>query len=68
MSRVKKYDIWVASWGDEEKLNNSYSWHYGMWQYSSTGEINGIDGEVDLNYAFKDYASIIKENGLNGQS
>ncbi len=67
MSRVKKYDIWVASWGDKDKLNNSYNGHYGMWQYSSTGEINGIDGEVDLNYAYKDYAEIIRKNGLNGQ-
>lgn len=68
MSRVKKYDIWVASWGDKDKLNNSYNGHYGMWQYSSTGEVNGIDGEVDLNYAYKDYAEIIRKNGLNGQS
>lgn len=67
MSRVKKYDIWVASWGDKDKLNNSYNGHYGMWQYSSTGEITGIDGEVDLNYAYKDYAEIIRKNGLNGQ-
>ena len=65
MSRIQKYDIWVASWGDEEKLNNSYDDHYGMWQYSSTGSVNGIDGEVDLNYAYKDYAAIIKKNGLN---
>ena len=65
MSRVKKYDIWVASWGDEEKLNNAYDGHYGMWQYSSTGSVKGIAGEVDLNYAYKDYAAIIKKNGLN---
>ena len=65
MSRVKKYNIWVASWGDEEKLNDSYDGQYGMWQYSSTGSVNGISGDVDLNYAYKDYAAIIKKNGLN---
>ncbi len=67
MSRIKKYDIWIASWGDEEKLNDNYDGHYGMWQYSSTGSVKGIDGDVDLNYAFKDYAELIKKNGLNGQ-
>ena len=65
MSRIEKYDIWVASWGDEEKLNDSYDGHYGMWQYSATGSVNGIDGEVDLNYAYKNYAAVIKNNKLN---
>ncbi len=66
MQRVKEYDIWIASWGDEEKLNDNYDGHYGMWQYSSTGHIDGIEGEVDLNYAYKNYAQRIKKNGLNG--
>ena len=65
MSRIEKYDIWVASWGDEEKLNDSYDGHYGMWQYSAIGSVNGIDGEVDLNYAYKNYAAVIKNNKLN---
>lgn len=65
MSQINKYDIWIASWGDEEKLNNAYDGHYGMWQYSSTGKVNGIKGEVDLDYAYKDYPAAIKRNGLN---
>lgn len=65
MSQINKYDIWIASWGDEEKLNNAYDGHYGMWQYSATGNVNGIKGEVDLDYAYKDYPAAIKRNGLN---
>lgn len=65
ISRLEKYDIWVACWGDSEKLQNSYDYHYGMWQYSSTGGVNGISGDVDLDYAYKDYASRIKKYGLN---
>lgn len=65
MKRIKKYDVWIACWGDEEKLNNSYDGHYGMWQYSSTGRISGISGDVDLNYAYKDYPDRIRKNGLN---
>lgn len=64
-SRLKKYDIWIACWGDEERLNSLYDGHYGMWQYSSTGSVNGINGNVDMDYSYKDYAAIIRRNGLN---
>lgn len=36
-----------------------------MWQYSSEGVVDGISGRVDLNYAIKDYPTIIKRAGLN---
>ena len=66
MNRLAPYDIWVACWGDEEKLNNSYRHHYGMWQYTDEGEISGItENTVDLNYAYKDYAERIRRFGLN---
>lgn len=65
MSRIKQYDVWVASWGDEDKLNSVYDAPYGMWQYSAAGRVNGINGDVDLDYAFKDYPKKIKKNGLN---
>lgn len=65
IEKLTAYDIWVACWGDEERLISNYDYHYGMWQYSSTGKIKGIDGEVDLNYAFKDYPQRIHSNGLN---
>ena len=64
-SRIKDYDIWIACWGDKEKLNTYYNGHYGMWQYSDDGRINGIDEDVDLNYAYKDYAGTIDKFGLN---
>lgn len=65
MEKLTEYDIWVACWGDEDRLISNYDYHYGMWQYSSTGRVNGIDGDVDLNYAFKDYPQRIRSNGLN---
>ena len=65
MSKIENYDIWIACWGDEERLNSFYDGPYGMWQYSATGSVNGIDGEVDLDYAYKDYADRIKKAGLN---
>ena len=37
-----------------------------MWQYSSSGNVDGINGNVDMDIAYKDYPSIIKSCGLNG--
>jgi GH25 family lysozyme M1 (1,4-beta-N-acetylmuramidase) len=37
-----------------------------VWQYSSTGKVSGISGNVDMNEAYKDYPQIIKAAGLNG--
>jgi len=36
-----------------------------LWQYTSQGTVSGITGKVDINYAFKDYPTIIKKAGLN---
>lgn len=62
---IKDYDIWVACWGDEQKLAETYSYPYGMWQYTETGRLNGITEDVDFDYSYKDYRSIIKKYGLN---
>ena len=65
MDELTDYDVWVACWGDKEKLAESYGYYYGMWQYSETGKIAGIEEYVDLNYAYKDYRSVIIKYGLN---
>jgi len=62
---LSKYDIWIACWGDEDRLNSLYDGHYGIWQYSATGKVSGINGDVDLDYSYKDYEKIIRKNGLN---
>lgn len=58
---LPKYDLWLAQWGVDAP-----SVSCGIWQYSSTGKIDGIDGNVDLNISYKDYCSIVKSKGLNG--
>lgn len=63
-SRLDRFDKWVAQWND----SCSYKKDYGIWQYSSKGKIDGISGNVDLNYALKDYATIIKKANLNQNS
>lgn len=58
----EKYDIWLAQYNDEPTFDGAY----GIWQYTSSGKVDGIPGNVDMNIAYKDYASIIKNAGLNG--
>ena len=61
--KLKAYDVWVAAYGSTP---GAVPLPYGMWQYSSTGSISGISGNVDLDVAYKDYPSIMKKAGLNG--
>lgn len=59
---AKKYTLWIAEYNS--KCN--YGGSYGMWQYSSTGKISGINGNVDMNYCYKDFPTKIKNANLNG--
>lgn len=59
---AKKYTLWIAEYGG--KLN--YNGNYGIWQNSSTWRVNGITGNVDHDYSYIDYPSIIKKGGYNG--
>lgn len=61
-SVASRYAVWVAEYNPT--LN--YRGNYGIWQYSSTGRIDGVSGAVDLDYCYVDYPKIIKSAGLNG--
>lgn len=45
LDRLKKYPFWLAQYGGE--MTFPYDIQY--WQYSQTGTVYGIDGNVDLN-------------------
>jgi lysozyme len=60
---LKRYDVWVAHTGVNTP---SYNLPYGIWQYSHTERIDGYNGNIDCNYSYKDYPTIIKSRGLNG--
>lgn len=56
----KRYALWYA------RFNNTFDGtRCGIWQYSNTGRIPGISGNVDLDEGFADYPAIIKKAGLN---
>lgn len=62
-SVLEKYDVWVAHfYVDQPEFNGSY----GMWQYTDKGSVSGINEDVDLNYAYKNYPEIIISNNKNG--
>jgi GH25 family lysozyme M1 (1,4-beta-N-acetylmuramidase) len=63
------YDVWYARYPLSEKPTwneQKYGKQLGMWQYSESGEIDGLDGSFDLNYAYKDYKEIMQKWELNG--
>lgn len=62
LNELNAYDKWVARYGSEPK----YVKQYGMWQLTSSGRINGYNGNLDCDIAYKDYPSIMKSKGLNG--
>ena len=51
LPRIKDYDFWLAEYGDQP----SYYYDFKIWQYSNTGSIPGVEGEVDLNICFRPY-------------
>lgn len=57
------YDTWIAHY---DVAVPWYSRDYGILQYSCTGKVDGIDTNVDLNYSYRDYMDIMKNNHLNG--
>ncbi len=64
----KEHELWLASWMDSGQPSRDYSAQYGLWQYTSSGTVNGINGRVDRDVAYRDYPTIIKNGGYNGYS
>lgn len=48
------YDYWVACWSYAPTISP-----VSMWQYSSTGKVDGIKTAVDLDYSYVDYSTTI---------
>ena len=54
------YEFWVAH---TSATSNPWGASAGIWQYSHNGTVPGIQGNVDLNYAYKNYPSIVNPGG-----
>lgn len=59
---VEKYALWVAQFSTQRPVTE---YNYYMWQYSYEGRINGIDGNVDYDVAYRNFPEILRYYGLN---
>ncbi len=53
MNVLNKYNIWLAHYTENPDTLSSYKGPYTMWQYTSSGTVNGILGRVDMNIEYK---------------
>ena len=56
MSRVH-YDVWVARYNVKPAYAGA-----ALWQATNQGQVNGISGSVDINFAFKNFSEKIPAN------
>jgi len=59
ITRITDYDKWFAQYFRKP----FFPYAFQMWQYSSTGRIDGIEGNVDYNISFVDYGNLPEETG-----
>lgn len=52
----ENYPIWVAQYNNECQYEGKYI----LWQYTSKGKVNGIAGNVDMNYLYDE--SLLDDN------
>ena len=48
--KSSSWDHWIAQYNSE----CHYTGNYSFWQYTSSGKVSGISGNVDMNYAYVD--------------
>ncbi len=54
---LRDYDFWAPQYLDE----NDFLYDFTMWQYTDSGNIPGVKGEVDLDMSMVDYASFVPQ-------
>lgn len=55
-----KYSLWFARYAQSPGIDD-----IGMWQFTDSGKVDGISGNVDLDIAYYDFAYVISKAGLN---
>ena len=61
-NRLTDYTTWVARYGKKPQ----YIKYPGIWQYTSSGSVPGIKGNVDMDRTDINYPFIIKRGNFNG--
>ena len=63
IEKIEDYRIWLA----EYRAIPTYEGYYDMWQYTSKGSVDGIEGNVDLNVSYIDIYADEKDGEKDGQ-
>ena len=50
LDQLDEFSFWLAEYDEKP----DFFYHFAMWQYTHTGTVPGIPGNVDLNLAFQD--------------
>lgn len=58
LSKLDGYHVWLAQYATEAP---DYIYHFDMWQYG-TAQVDGVEGECDVNISFRDFAKKPEEN------
>ncbi|MDL2253066.1 glycoside hydrolase family 25 protein [Ruminococcaceae bacterium OttesenSCG-928-I18] len=53
LHQLHEYDKWFAQY----RPMPYYPYEFTIWQYTAKGSVDGIEGEVDMNLSFVDYAA-----------
>ena len=59
ITRIADYDKWFAQYFRKP----FFPYTFQVWQYSSTGRVDGINGNVDFNISFVDYGNLPEGTG-----
>lgn len=51
LSLLKDYDFWIADYENHPSMYYNFT----MWQYDIEGQVDGIEGNVDMNICMKNY-------------
>lgn len=52
-AQLESYEKWFAQYFNQP----FFPYDLGIWQYTATGKVEGIVGDVDINLSFKDYSN-----------
>ncbi|MCR4746776.1 MAG: glycoside hydrolase family 25 protein [Lachnospiraceae bacterium] len=52
MDELEDIQKWFAGYVSEDSISPYFPYEFRVWQYSSTGKVDGISGDVDMNIAF----------------
>ena len=55
------YSIWCAKYSNNAP---NIAGDYDIWQYSSTGRVDGISGNVDMNYMYNDVIKVVANSAI----